>query len=203
MSGFARFMNFDEARCIAGGKKKKEPKEKKEKKEKEPKEKKGKGKAPAPMFGQTSFQPRKQELSPLERLEKFHKGQVGSVRNRMEVIKRVAEQTGEHFAELCVHYTEEWVDEESGKMDRSDNKKRLTKLMRGVRQEMVEERIAAGSLAATMRRQCSERGEEKPPPAAKKPRPAAPPAPAPAPAAAASNPVFEDDGDDWLCDDDW
>ena len=139
----------------------------------------------------------------MERLEKFHKGQVGSVRNRMEVIKRVAEQTGEHFAELCVHYTEEWVDEETGKTERSDNKKRLTKLMKGVRQEMVEQRLQAGSLSAEMARRRRERGEEEPPPAAKKPRPAAPPAPAPAAAAASSNPVFEDDGDDWLCDEDW
>ena len=82
------------------------------------------------------------KLSPEARLEKFHRGQVGSVRNRTEVLRRLAEKTGESLAELCSQYEEEWKDE-NGKVVRSEAKKCLTKLMKKVRDEMVAERISA------------------------------------------------------------
>ena len=99
-----------------------------------------------------SHQPKEEKLSPIDSLIKFQKGQVGSVRNRIEVIRRAAAVLGESYYTCLGYYDEQWIDEDDGKKKTSANKRRLTKAMKEVRQEMVEERVAKSRLSVTMAR---------------------------------------------------
>jgi hypothetical protein len=95
-------------------------------------------------------QPKEEKLSPMDSLVKFQQGQVGSVRNRIDVIRCAAKILGETYYDCLGYYDEQWIDKDDGKKKTSANKRRLAKAMKEVRQQMVEDRVASSGMQATM-----------------------------------------------------
>ena len=96
--------------------------------------------SPSQLHDGSSYMKPKEKDSPLERLLKYHTGQLRRPAARLAVLRHVAETTGESYDDMVSCYEDKEL-KKSGKVGPTKERARIGRLMKEARLEMAAERV--------------------------------------------------------------